>query len=229
MKLAVNEIFGPTIQGEGPYAGQPAVFLRTAGCNLSCGWCDTPYSWDWKRHDRASEVHSMSSVEVAGRLRNLLPLGSGRMLVITGGEPLLQEPVLCQVVSSLQDYNRNLTVQVETNGTKLPGPMAAVYVVSPKLSASGQPPLDEKVLATWGRISTTYFKWVVSDPSELEEVDAQVRAADLRLSHCYLMPEGTDSETLDRRLRWLADAAVERGYQLSDRLQVRAWGKERGR
>ena len=63
-KLRVNEIFGPTFQGEGPHAGQSAVFLRTSGCNLNCSWCDTPYTWDWERYDREAETHPMAPNEV---------------------------------------------------------------------------------------------------------------------------------------------------------------------
>ena len=46
--LTVSEIFGPTFQGEGPFTGRAAVFLRLGRCNLDCKWCDTPYTWDWK-------------------------------------------------------------------------------------------------------------------------------------------------------------------------------------
>ncbi len=44
--MQVNEIF-KSIQGEGPNFGKPAIFLRTAQCNLKCIWCDTKYTWDW--------------------------------------------------------------------------------------------------------------------------------------------------------------------------------------
>lgn len=46
-RLVVNEIFGPTIQGEGPSSGRRCGFHRLGGCNLSCRWSDTPYTWDW--------------------------------------------------------------------------------------------------------------------------------------------------------------------------------------
>jgi organic radical activating enzyme len=54
--LLVAEMFGPTFQGEGPSAGQRAVFVRTSRCNLSCSWCDTPHTWDWSRFDPHAEA-----------------------------------------------------------------------------------------------------------------------------------------------------------------------------
>ena len=56
--MKINEIFS-SIQGEGKHAGKPAIFLRTALCNLKCVWCDTKYTWDWDHYDYATEVHEI--------------------------------------------------------------------------------------------------------------------------------------------------------------------------
>ena len=53
--LPLSEVFGPTFQGEGPHAGRRCAFVRLGGCNLSCEWCDTPYTWDATRYDLALE------------------------------------------------------------------------------------------------------------------------------------------------------------------------------
>lgn len=58
--LVVSEVFGPTHQGEGPHAGQLCAFVRLMGCNLSCSWCDTPYTWDASRYDLKAEGHRMT-------------------------------------------------------------------------------------------------------------------------------------------------------------------------
>ena len=50
VELKLSEIF-ESIQGEGPTAGEPCVFLRLAMCNLHCRWCDTKYTWDWKKYE----------------------------------------------------------------------------------------------------------------------------------------------------------------------------------
>ena len=80
------EIFH-SLQGEGVTAGRPSVFLRLATCNLACSWCDTKYTWDWDSYENEREVVSLFVSEVEERL---LRFGCPR-LVITGGEPLMQQ------------------------------------------------------------------------------------------------------------------------------------------
>jgi 7-carboxy-7-deazaguanine synthase len=62
--LVVSEVFGPTIQGEGPHAGQRAAFVRLGGCNLTCTWCDTAYTWDARRYDLRAELHRVPITRV---------------------------------------------------------------------------------------------------------------------------------------------------------------------
>jgi organic radical activating enzyme len=85
--LVISEVFGPTLQGEGPSAGRPAGFVRLGRCNLACDWCDTKYTWDWENYDPQEELHTE---QVATVLEQLDAMGVG-MLVVTGGEPLLQQ------------------------------------------------------------------------------------------------------------------------------------------
>lgn len=96
------EIF-KTIQGEGPFAGVPAIFVRLAGCNLQCPLCDTDYT---SRRERAGIVRIMSSID-------LLAKAVIKLVVITGGEPMRQ--VLGPLVRDL--VARGYDVQIETNGT----------------------------------------------------------------------------------------------------------------
>jgi len=96
-----------TVQGEGPFAGKPAVFIRTAGCNMQCDHCDTDYTSD-RRVWKASEIFN------AVAALNCPQSMHGRALVVlTGGEPLRQ-PVgkLCRALTS-----SGYMVQIETNGT----------------------------------------------------------------------------------------------------------------
>src|SRR3977135_1497228 len=108
MTLVVSELFGPTLQGEGPSAGQRAGFVRLGRCSLNCAWCDTPYSWDWKRYDPAVELRELEVGAVAARIRAMdVP-----MVIVPGGEPLLQQRAVVALLRLLP----GLAVEVETNG-----------------------------------------------------------------------------------------------------------------
>ncbi len=121
--LDVVEVF-PTIQGEGPFAGRPAVFVRLAGCDLQCPLCDTDYTTTRRLIPLDELVEQVSSV-----------IGSARLVVITGGEPFRQRCGL--FVRAL--LARDLAVQFETNGTLYDESMEGMYyavtiVCSPKTS-----------------------------------------------------------------------------------------------
>jgi 7-carboxy-7-deazaguanine synthase len=100
-QLDIKEIYR-TIQGEGPYVGQPAVFIRLAGCNLQCPLCDTDYTQGRK------EMHVQEICNTTSELCT-----PNRLVVITGGEPFRQ-PIGLLVKHLLQEHYR---VQIETNGT----------------------------------------------------------------------------------------------------------------
>lgn len=132
--LLVSEVFGPTLQGEGPSAGRAATFLRVGMCNLACTWCDTSYTWDRTRHDLSQELRV---VDVEDVLADLLSRHAP-LVVVTGGEPLLQRKPLAPLVRALVDAGRR--VEFETSGTVEASPLDAVvhrFVVSPKLANSG--------------------------------------------------------------------------------------------
>jgi 7-carboxy-7-deazaguanine synthase len=86
-ELTVSEVFGPTFQGEGPSTGQIAMFVRLGRCNLDCRWCDTAFTWDWSRFDPAVELHRRTVAELLVELDRI----NAPLLVVTGGEPLLQQ------------------------------------------------------------------------------------------------------------------------------------------
>jgi 7-carboxy-7-deazaguanine synthase len=98
--LEICEIFS-SVQGEGYHQGQPAAFIRCAGCNLRCGFCDTKYAWG--KGKPMDEENIVKKVE---------RFGMG-YVVITGGEPMLGD--LSRLISLLK--NRNYKIAVETNGT----------------------------------------------------------------------------------------------------------------
>jgi 7-carboxy-7-deazaguanine synthase len=227
--LLVSEVFGPTLQGEGPSAGRTAVFVRLGMCNLACAWCDTAYTWDAGRFDLSVELRPMPAEEVtADVLGRPAPL-----VVVTGGEPLLQAEALVPVVAALRQAGRR--VEFETAGTVLPGHLAGLadrFVVSPKLSNSGLPEgrrLRWPVLEEFAAIGPTAFKFVVSSPEDLSEVDRIVEALALDSGRVWVMPEGVTADAIAAGMRDLADGVTGRGWALSGRLHVLLWGDARGR
>jgi len=226
MTLVVSELFGPTVQGEGPSAGRRAGFVRLGRCSLNCSWCDTPYSWDWKRYDPAMELRELSVDEVAATIRAMdVP-----MVVVTGGEPLLQQRAIVELLKQLP----GLGVEVETNGIHVPEPALVAYIdrfnVSPKLANAGierSRRHKPDVLRAFQATGKAVFKFVVCGPRDLDEIDAVV--AECGLTDVWVMPEGTDAPTLVARARRLEDDVVARGWHLTPRLHILLWGAERGR
>jgi 7-cyano-7-deazaguanosine (preQ0) biosynthesis protein QueE len=226
-ELVVSEVFGPTFQGEGPSLGRRAAFVRLGRCNLACRWCDTPYTWRWEDHDPAVELHTMTVDEVASRVCSM----GAPLLVVTGGEPLLQQRRLPRLLEVAR--RAGMSVEIETAGTIAPSMALTALVdrfnVSPKLASSGNRPelaLRHDALAAFEATGKAAFKFVVTDVAELDEVAAIVERD--RLSDIWVMPEGTDADTVVRRHRALADAVIKRGWQMTTRLHVLIWGDTRG-
>ncbi len=230
------EVFA-SLQGEGPSAGIPVAFLRLSRCNLACTWCDTAYTWHFEgdnRPHRSGENFerkvnqvTLEAAEVAGRI---LALGQKR-LVITGGEPLLQAGALAELLELLPDHE----VEIETNGTVAAPVRLDIrvdqYNVSPKLAHSGNEAelaLIPERLDGYATDPRAFFKFVIAEPSDVEEVLALHRRYRFRPGHVYLMPEGTDSATLREREEWLAPLCLEHGFRMSDRLHIHLYGDTRG-
>jgi organic radical activating enzyme len=228
--LLVGECFGPTFQGEGPSTGQRALFIRLSRCNLACSGCDTPYTWDWSRFDPAAESRSLTTDELVVWCLE----SPTRLVVITGGEPLLQQRSVAPLVASLAHAGRR--VEIETNGTRIPSPdlldAVAQFNVSPKLSTFGagmteSRRIDAGALRAFVSSGKAVFKFVITAPNDLEEVTALEQR--FGLAPVWVMPEGTTREEILSRMPWLGEEALARGWNLSGRLHVLLWGDQRGR
>jgi 7-carboxy-7-deazaguanine synthase len=234
------EIFA-SLQGEGPSAGKPCAFVRLSRCNLACIWCDTAYTWrftgDGRPHRagldyaRAQNQLALDEAEVAARITTL---GQPR-LVITGGEPLLQAPALARMLARLPSGLPAMVVEVETNGTVAPAPALDAqvhqYNVSPKLAHSGNAAelaLPPERLRQWSAEPRAFFKFVIAEPGDVEEVLALLDAYRLVRERVFLMAEGTNPATLLARERWLAEVCLAHGLTLSRRLHIDLYGDTRG-
>lgn len=223
------EIFR-SIQGEGVSAGTPAVFLRLATCNLACSWCDTRYTWDWKNFDRDREVVALERKETE---RRIVEFGLSN-LVVTGGEPLLQQHELSALLASLSE--RRWRVEVETNGTITPSVEMVRHVaqwnVSPKISGSGNEIGRREVpfaLSSFAARDNAYFKFVIVEPGDVGEASDLASRYGVPPERVVLMPEGVTSRVLNERGEWLAEECSVRGFRFSTRLHIHLWGNERGR
>ncbi|MFF0591406.1 7-carboxy-7-deazaguanine synthase QueE [Streptomyces sp. NPDC003781] len=222
------------MQGEGPSTGRSCCFLRLGGCNLTCSWCDTPYTWDWTgrsesgvAHRPADELHPMTAEEVSARL---IAFGTG-LVVVSGGEPLNQQSRLLPVVQAVRAAGAE--VEIETNGTVAPAPELTAagvrFNVSPKLAHSGVAEdrrLVPETLKAFNALAGTCFKFVCSRTGDLAEVEQVVR--DHALENIWIMPRGQSPEEITDGLRALADPVGARRWNLTGRLHVTLWGNQRG-
>ena len=228
-----------TLQGEGTSLGAPAVFLRLSRCNLSCQWCDTPYTWNFSdsdrsrpelpQFDRKSQTIALPPAEV----REVLSQFPCDRLVITGGEPLLQQK---EIVELLTDWSRYPQVEIETNGTVTPlpalVPLVSQFNVSPKLAHSGDSAdqrLRPKALSAFQQLPRAWFKFVVTELSGLDEIEDLIATYALPRDRVLLMPEGRSAAAMAKSSLPLAEACIARGLRFSPRLHVLLWGDERAK
>lgn len=214
--LEVQHIFA-TIQGEGPYAGWPAIFVRLGGCNLACAFCDTEFE-SFKTMNISDIV-----VEVVGLSRPLLnppPKGGGKnlgkgegkkveLIVITGGEPFRQ-PIekLCDMLLA-----EGFTVQIETNGTLYRSlPEGVEIVCSPKNTGTGYFPVRPDLLA---RVNA--FKFLISAHNKDYAQVPDIGQNGTIPVYVQPMDEG-DAAKNAANVRLAVSLAQENGYRLSMQL-----------
>jgi 7-carboxy-7-deazaguanine synthase len=226
--VKISEIFY-SIQGEGILAGVPSVFLRTSGCNLRCTWCDTPYT-SWKPEGDDLPLDDILA-DVRGR-------GSSHV-VVTGGEPMIQQEIV-QLTQRLKDLDLHITI--ETAGTVYQPVTCDLMSISPKLANSTptlredgrwaaqhdrlryQPHVLKQLMAEY----SYQLKFVVSDPGDLAEIETILKETDAARGRVVLMPEGTSSETLSERARWMVDICKREGFRYGPRLHIDIYGNQRG-
>jgi organic radical activating enzyme len=234
--LRVSETFSNTIQGEGPAAGRSASFVRLMGCNLSCSWCDSAYTWDATRFDLRGGTTLMTAADIHRAV-----VDGPDLVVMTGGEPLLQQhsPAWAALLEGLVGAGKQ--VHVETNGTVFPSAvtlrLAHTIVVSPKLANAGDhrgaqdpsmhPGYRSKVVHQAG--AQLHLKVVCRD--EYDVVRAGIIGGHFGFDRdrVWVMPEGTTVQALQGRWPTIAEAAAQEHVNASHRLHVLAWGDERGR
>jgi len=239
------EIFH-TLQGEGPSAGLPAVFIRASRCNLHCVWCDTDHTWNFEGtpwpHEKdatpgyAKHRKSEATIELTpAAAADLILSYHCPRVVITGGEPLLQENDFLEMITQIRAHQPDCVFEVETNGTRTPSPAFAQAVdqfnVSPKLSNSGVKPslrLVPDTLRFFASSPKTWFKFVIATKADLDEVLELQNEFSIPASRILLMPEGRTAADLDTAAADIAELCRTHGFRFCDRLHIRLWGDKRG-
>lgn len=233
--LVVSEVFGPTIQGEGPALGRRAAFVRLGGCNLACSWCDTPYTWDASLYDLRAELQRRPITDVLAQVRAT----GARLVVITGGEPLLHQgqPGWDALLSTLSTLD-GVDIEVETNGTLAPTGItraAAHFNVSPKLAHSGDSaekrirPVALAAFAGLAHTNRAAFKFVLQTPGDVAEVQELVATYRIPADRVWVMAEGITAAQILDGTRAIAEPAIAAGFNVTTRLHTLIWGQERAR
>ncbi|MFH1284047.1 MAG: 7-carboxy-7-deazaguanine synthase QueE [Candidatus Peregrinibacteria bacterium] len=195
--MQISEIFY-SIQGEGTNLGIPAVFLRLSGCNLRCEWCDTAYAWKKGKEMKTSEILS--------KIKSF----PAHHLVITGGEPLLQQDELKLLLELLKNYY----IEIETNGTIKPKISRLVnqYNCSPKSQNLKKFP-----------ISKTFYKFVIGDKKDLKTTKEIISTHKIPAKKMILMPKGTNAAQLEKTSKWLAEICLRENLRFTPRLHINLW------
>ncbi len=235
--IRVVEIFGPTVQGEGPLIGRPTVFVRTGGCDYRCRWCDTLYA---VLPERAGEWRTMTP---EGIIDEVFALSGGVPIVVSlsGGNPAMQKLAPLLAIG----HERGLEFSLETQGSLPRDWFAALdwLFLSPKPPSSGETPdwdMFQRCLDQ-ARGAEISLKVTVFDEADYDFARGLAdRHGDLPL---YLQvgnpsfpeedspaPEDLPDELM-ARYRWLVEKlAADRWYRptVLPQLHVLAWGNKRG-
>lgn len=237
--IPVLEIFGPTIQGEGMVIGQKTMFVRTAGCDYRCSWCDSAFTWDGSAQ---GEIQQMTPEAIYDEL---IRLGQNRFshVTISGGNPALLASI-SGLVQLLKE--NNIRTAVETQGSKWQPWLLDIddVTISPKPPSSGMKTaydaLDQIVNAlVENNHQGLSLKVVVFNQDDFE----YARSIHQRYSAVpfYLQPGNDDlscgdtPELRDKLLEsfeWLIDRAMEapdmNDVKVLPQLHALVWGNKRG-
>jgi organic radical activating enzyme len=209
-RLLVNELFY-TIQGEGPDAGRPAIFLRLSKCNLRCHFCDTEFETGTPR----------TAQDVASSIKFIANNMNCKLLVITGGEPLLQN--IAPIVHRTNLLG--LDVSIETAGTTWWSMFDQLFekpinkiIVSPKT-----PMIDRKILPyvrAWKYIvaegSTADDDGLPIESTQIKGDAARVYRPTRHVAPIYVQPmDEQDPVRNQRNVEHAAQVCLRFGYRLS--------------
>ncbi|WEG15016.1 7-carboxy-7-deazaguanine synthase QueE [Pullulanibacillus sp. KACC 23026] len=239
--IPVLEIFGPTIQGEGMVVGRKTMFVRTAGCDYRCSWCDSPFTWDGSAK---ADIVQMTPESI---WEELVSLGGERFdhVTISGGNPALLAS-LDALIDLLQE--KGIAVALETQGSKWQPWMHKIndLTISPKPPSSGMKTnfnvLDDILGSLRQSPKATQqvsLKIVIFDEADFEyAVKVRERYPDVAF---FLQVGNDDIETGDKeglihhllgKYEWLIEKAIQstelKDVRVLPQVHTLIWGNKRG-
>jgi 7-carboxy-7-deazaguanine synthase len=234
-RIPVLEIFGPTIQGEGMVIGQKTMFVRTAGCDYSCSWCDSSFTWDGTAKD---EIRNMTINEVMDELFEIGGNGFSHV-TISGGNPALLKN-LGVLISELKQ--RDIKVALETQGSRWQDWFTEIddLTISPKPPSSGMKTDFDILSQILGNVRVQpSLKIVIFDDVDYEYAKTvHAKYPDIPL---YLQVGNSDTSTSDKtrllndllgKYEWLIDKTMAdqdfKNIRVLPQLHTLIWGNKRG-
>lgn len=206
--LELTELFY-SLQGEGPFSGRPAVFVRLSRCLPPlCPWCDTPFAWQ-----------PGSLIEVDQLVEKIIAFNCS-FVVITGGEPFLQWSAGLQELEEAL-LLKGCLVQYETSGKLgIPQESRGFKVCSPKFLEN-----------SWQFVGTNCavvdaFKFVVEDDFQL--VDSFIDRWQIPAEKVWIMPKGATRDGQLQHFETIWQYCVQRGFMFSPRLHTLAFNNKQG-
>lgn len=233
------ELFGPTIQGEGMVIGRKSMFVRTAGCDYQCVWCDSAFTWD------GSEKHRIRWMDPQEVLDDLLRLGGDRFnhVTISGGNPALIGDPMGQFIHLC--HQRGIQVGLETQGSRMQPWFSEIddLTLSPKPPSSTMETNFSQLdaLVSFLEEKSVHFslKIVVFDDEDLDYA-RHVFARYPGVTEKYIQPgNGMTTATEDissyllKRLEWLFNLVINdptlNNVRVLPQLHALVWSNKRAK
>ncbi|MDZ7620827.1 MAG: 7-carboxy-7-deazaguanine synthase QueE [Patescibacteria group bacterium] len=235
--MRIAELFC-SLQGEGRLTGTASIFVRTSGCNLRCGYCDTPFaSW-------TPEGEELSVEEVVLRVEQRASTGDDTEaithVVVTGGEPMLYAELI-PLCRRLRELGKHITI--ETAGTLYLPVDCDLMSISPKMRNS-TPAATGDPRWTWRHETVRHapdivrylvaeydyqVKFVVDKPDDLPEIEAYLAVLpEIDRRKTMLMPQGTDPDQLAEKAAWIKPYCDRHAFTFCPRRQIEWFGARRG-
>ncbi|MGE5391386.1 MAG: 7-carboxy-7-deazaguanine synthase QueE [Deltaproteobacteria bacterium] len=220
----VVEIIGPTIQGEGINIGQRTMFVRLAGCDFRCRWCDTLYAIE------DPEVNHMKAPSIVKKLSSLAP--HCKTVTITGGNPCIHD--LGELIHEL--CASGYSIQVETQGSIWQDCLRHVDMISlsPKPPSSGMYMQDldlEPFMRHPGKVQLKMVILTLEDYQYAQELHQRYPKIPMALQACNETDRDTDGNLLAKYRSLVEivanDATMSDGVRVLPQMHVLAWGNRK--